>query len=407
MESGVDKMEEPLIHIDGLTTQFFTDDGQINAVANLDLTLHQGEVFGIVGESGSGKSVLALSIADLLAAPGQITAGSIWLTDPALAEGIKATHPDAVDGNRVDLLELPAPIRRGLRGTTISMIFQDPESSFNPSLTVGEQLAEAAEVQRRAVSRPRDSLNRNPALEYSLGDYLLSLTTRRRNFISQESREKAIELLEQVGIPDPVERADQYPHEFSGGMLQRAMIAQALAGEPSLLIADEPTTALDVTIQAQVLELLGDIQEQTGMTVMLITHDLGVIARMCERVGVMYAGEIVERGSVTDVFDRTAHPYTTGLLGSIPDVEGTGDRLTPIPGNVPSLLDEEMDDRCYFADRCPKAMERCLDKPPLLAIDDSDGHAMTCWLAEMKYTESPPLPDDYFSEGHSIQEKHQ
>lgn len=391
-------MPEPLLEVDGLTTQFFTDDGRVVAVSDLDLTLNRGEVLGIVGESGSGKSVLALSLANLLASPGRITAGSIWLHDASLANGVRDTYPDAVDGHRVDLRELPPSIRRGLRGTTISMIFQDAESSFNPSLTVGEQLAEAAEVQRRALSRPRESINRNPALEYSLTDYLLSLTTRRRKFISSESRDKAVELLEQVGIPDPVERADQYPHEFSGGMLQRAMIAQALAGEPSLLIADEPTTALDVTIQAQVLDLLADLQEQNDMTVMLITHDLGVVARMCERVGVMYAGEIVERGTVTDIFDRTAHPYTKGLLGSLPDLDAATERLEPIPGNVPSLLAAEMEDRCYFADRCPKAMEQCLEKPTSMAVSADGTHSMTCWLADMEYGDSPPLPANHFSE---------
>ena len=179
-------------------------------------------------------------------------------------------------------------------------------------------------------------------------------------------------------------------------MLQRAMIAQALAGEPDVLIADEPTTALDVTIQAQVLDLLSELKAETGMTIILITHDLGVVARMCDRVGVMYAGEIVERGTLEDVFDDHVHPYTAGLLGSIPDLDGAGGRLQPIPGNVPSLYDHEMPNRCYFADRCPKAMETCLDKPPEFPVEGSSEHATTCYLADVTYTETRALPDNYF-----------
>ena len=182
-------------------------------------------------------------------------------------------------------------------------------------------------------------------------------------------------------------------------MLQRAMIAQALAGEPDLLVADEPTTALDVTIQAQVLDILRDLQEETGMTILLITHNLGVIARMCDRVGVMYAGEIVERGSLGDIFDRPTHPYTQGLLGSIPDLDAAGGRLQPIGGNVPSLLDAEMGDRCYFADRCPKAMEECLHKPPDYPAAGTDDHEAKCYLADHHYDESQALPEEYFEEG--------
>jgi peptide/nickel transport system ATP-binding protein len=181
-------------------------------------------------------------------------------------------------------------------------------------------------------------------------------------------------------------------------MLQRAMVAQALAGEPDVLVADEPTTALDVTIQAQVLDLLADLQTETGMTIVLITHNLGVIARTCDRVGVMYAGEMVERGSLSDVFEESVHPYTAGLLGSVPDVDVTGDRLDPVPGNVPSLMDAEMPDRCYFADRCPKAMTDCLAKPAHLAADGSDGHTAKCVLAEREFDEADALPEEYFDE---------
>ncbi len=389
---------EEILRVEGLSTRFFTEDGQVNAVSGVDLSIERGTVYGLVGESGSGKSVTALSIVDLVASPGRITDGEIWFRKPSLAAAVRDDHPDAVDGEMVDLVQLPDRIRRQLRGTSFSMIFQDPESSFNPSLTVGEQLAEAVEVQRRASARPRSIDTRTRGEEYSLTNYLASMVLPSQRYVTEASRKRAIELLELVGIPDPVHRADAYPHEYSGGMLQRAMVAQALAGEPDVLIADEPTTALDVTIQAQVLDLLDELQSETGMTILLITHNLGVVARMCDRVGVMYAGEIVERGSLADVFDRPVHPYTKGLLGSIPDLESAGGRLQPIRGTVPSLLDHEMPDRCTFADRCPKAMEACLEKPPTYPARGSEAHETLCYLADIEYGDSPPLPDDFFSE---------
>ncbi|WP_255190959.1 ABC transporter ATP-binding protein [Natronobeatus ordinarius] len=389
-------MTEELLRVEGLKTRFFTDEGQVNAVHGVDLSIERGETYGIVGESGSGKSVTARSIMDLIEPPGEITDGEVWYHNAELAASIADDYPDAVSGDRVDLLRVPRPVRRSLRGTHFSMIFQDPQSSFNPSITVGEQIAEAVEVQRRATANPRSTRARSR--EYTLGSMALGTVLPSKRYVTKASRERAIELLELVGIPDPVERADEYPHEYSGGMLQRAMIAQALAGEPDVLIADEPTTALDVTIQAQILDLLDDLKEETGMTILLITHNLGVVARMCDRVGVMYAGEIVERGTLEDVFDEYVHPYTEGLLGSIPDLEGAADRLQPIPGNVPSLLDHEMPDRCYFADRCPKAMEECLEKPPDFDAAGSDEHATKCYLAEVAYDESTALPDDYFGD---------
>ena len=385
-------MGEDLLRIEGLSTRFFTAEGQVNAVSDLDVTVERGEVFGIVGESGSGKSVTALSIMDLVEAPGEITAGSMEYRNADLAADVREDHPEAVDGEFVDLLRVPSSVRRSLRGTSLSMIFQDPESSFNPSLTVGEQIAEAVEVQRRASATPR--LSRG--VEYSFSSFLASAVLESEEFIRPKSRQRAVELLELVGIPDPAERADEYPHRFSGGMLQRAMVAQALAGDPDVLIADEPTTALDVTIQAQVLDLLDDLQAETGMTTVLITHNLGVIARMCDRVGVMYAGELVERGTLEDVFDDHVHPYTRGLLGSIPDMEDSGGRLDPIEGNVPSLIDAKMDDRCYFADRCPKAMAECLEKPPEFDVDDD--HSTMCYLAVHDYDEADALPEGYFDE---------
>ena len=385
-------MGEALLRVEGLSTRFFTAEGQVNAVSNLDLTIERGEVYGIVGESGSGKSVAALSLMDLVEAPGEITAGSIEYRNADLADEIREEHPDAVEGKYVDLLQVPSSVRRALRGTKFTMIFQDPESSFNPSLTVGEQIAEAVEVQRRASATPR--LSRN--VEYSFASFLTSTVLDSQKFVTRDSKERAIELLETVGIPDPVQRADEYPHQYSGGMLQRAMIAQALAVDPDVLMADEPTTALDVTIQAQILELLDELQAETGMTTLLISHNLGVIARMCDRVGVMYAGEIIERGTLEDVFDDFVHPYTKGLLGSIPDLDRAGGRLTPIKGNVPDLIESEMDDRCYFADRCPKAMGECLEKPPEIEIEDE--HAAKCYLATHEYDPADALPEGYFDE---------
>ncbi len=387
-------MTDEILRVDGLKTRFFTDEGQVNAVDGIDLSINRGDTYGIVGESGSGKSVTARSIIDLIEPPGEITNGEIWYRDPDLADAIADDYPDAIDGDRIDLLRIPPSVRRSLRGSNFSMIFQDPQSSFNPTITVGEQIAEAVEVQRRASANPRSTRARSE--EYTLTSMILGSMFSSRRYVSSESHEQAIELLELVGIPDPVERADEYPHEYSGGMLQRAMIAQALAGEPDVLIADEPTTALDVTIQAQILDLLDDLQEELGMTILLITHNLGVVARMCDRVGVMYAGEIVERGTLEDVFDDHVHPYTAGLLGSVPDLEGAAGRLQPIPGNVPSLLDHEMENRCHFADRCPKAMEDCLDHPAEHPVSGSDDHTVRCVLAETGYEDKRALPGDYF-----------
>jgi len=387
---------DAVLRASGLTTRFFTEQGQVNAVEGVDFDVREGEVFGIVGESGSGKTVTALSLVDLIESPGRVVAGSVWYRAPGLAEAFRDDRPEAVEGPFVDLRGLPDGVRRSLRGPAFSMVFQDPMSSFNPSITVGEQIAGAVEVQRRARSNPRSTRSRTQG--YGLGRFVLDGVLPGRDYTDEASHARAVELLEDVGIPDPAERADEYPHEFSGGMLQRAMVAQALAGEPDVLLADEPTTALDVTIQAQILNLLDDLQAERGMSVVLITHDLGVIARMCDRVGVMYAGEVVERGTLADVFDAPVHPYTQGLLGSIPDPADPADRLQPIPGNVPSLIDAEMGDRCYFADRCPKAMEDCLEHPPEYDAEGSDEHAARCVLAERPYSPERKLPEGFFDE---------
>jgi peptide/nickel transport system ATP-binding protein len=394
MAGSSDQSGRVLLRVEDLSTRFFTENGQINAVESVSFTVRDGEVFGIVGESGSGKSVTALSLVDLVESPGRVTAGAVWFRDADLAGSVRDDHPDAVDGDLVDLRGLPERVRRSLRGPSFSMIFQDPMSSFNPSVTVGKQIAEAVEVQRRASANPRSTRSRTQG--YGLGRLLLDTVVPTRSYVSAESREHAVELLEQVGIPDPAERADEYPHQFSGGMLQRAMVAQALAGEPDVLVADEPTTALDVTVQAQILNLLDDLQAETGMSIVLITHNLGVIARMCDRLGVMYAGEVVERGSLEGVFENPAHPYTQGLLGSIPDLEDPAPRLQPIEGSVPDLVDAEMGDRCYFADRCPKAMYECLDEPPEFEVDGDAEHAARCVLVDHDYAESEALPADHF-----------
>jgi peptide/nickel transport system ATP-binding protein len=380
-----------VLRVRDLTTRFFTGEGQVNAVEAVDFDVREGEILGIVGESGSGKSVTALSLLDLVESPGRVVDGEVWFRSEALA----ADAPEgATDGDLVDLREVSAADRRSLRGPAMSMVFQDATTSFNPSLTVGEQIAEAVEVQRRAQARPRSTRARTQG--YGLGSLLVDGLLPGGGYTDEASRERAVELLAQVGIPDPEERFDEYPHQFSGGMLQRAMIAQALAGEPDLLVADEPTTALDVTIQAQILELLREIQAERDMSVVLITHDLGVIARMCDRVCVMYAGEIVERGTLSDVFDDPVHPYTQGLIGSIPDLDDPAPRLQPIEGNVPSLLASEMGDRCYFADRCPKAMEHCLEHPEEREADGSDEHAARCVLADREYDEGLALGPEHF-----------
>ncbi|ESP87792.1 ABC transporter ATP-binding protein [Candidatus Halobonum tyrrellensis] len=385
---------DDVLRVRNLTTRFFTEEGQVNAVEGVDFDVRDGEVFGIVGESGSGKSVTALSVIDLVESPGRITDGEVWYREPDLAAEFEDDVPAAVDGEFVDVRRLPEGVRRSLRGPSFSMIFQDPMSSLNPSVTVGEQIAEAVEVQRRASANPRRTRSRTQG--YGLGRLLVDTLVPGRGYTSEASEARAVELLEQVGIPDPAERADEYPHQFSGGMLQRAMVAQALAGEPDVLIADEPTTALDVTIQAQILNLLRDLQAEQDTSVVMITHDLGVIARMCQRVGVMYAGQVVERGTLADVFDDPVHPYTEGLLGSIPDMDEPASRLEPIEGNVPSLLDSEMGERCYFADRCPKAMEDCLRPIPMYDAEGSDEHETRCVLAVEEYDEAAALPDGYF-----------
>jgi peptide/nickel transport system ATP-binding protein len=321
---------ERLLDVRGLRTSFHTRDGVVRAVDGIDFHVDRGEIMGLVGESGCGKSVTSLSVMRLIAAPGRIEAGEVLF-------------------DRQDLLKLRADAMRRIRGNRISMIFQQPQSSLDPVWNVGAQIAEVLELHR--------------------------------NMTRRASRSRAVELLRMVGIPDPERRATAYPHEMSGGMAQRVMIAMALACEPELLIADEPTTALDVTIQAQILDLIRGLREETGTAVILITHDLGVVAEMCDRVAVMYAGEIVEQTDTVSLFRDPLHPYTKGLIASIPVVGDVRDALAVIPGNVPSLID--LPKGCRFAPRCVARVEQDIRlstelHPELRPL--RPGHDVRCWI---------------------------
>jgi peptide/nickel transport system ATP-binding protein len=314
-----------------LRTYFAVDDGEFRAVDGVSFTLRGGRTLGIVGESGCGKSVTALSIMGLVPQPpGRIAGGAVLL------EG-------------VDLLRLPAAELRALRGNQLSMIFQEPMTSLNPAFTIGDQIIEGI-MRHRAVSR-------------------------------REARAHAIEMLRRVRIPAPAQRIDDYPHKLSGGMRQRAMIAMALACDPKLLIADEPTTALDVTVQAQILDLMRALRDETGAAIMLITHDLGVIAELAQDVIVMYAGKIVERADVATLFADPQHPYTVGLLGSIPKLHADQQQLATIEGVVPNPLD--MPRGCRFNPRCPFAIDKCrASEPPLAEV--KPGHFSACWRAPLE-----------------------
>ncbi|MCA0972190.1 ABC transporter ATP-binding protein [Halobacillus litoralis] len=316
-----------MLQVNNLHVHLDTPDGTVKAVDGVTFSIEAGETVGIVGESGSGKSVLAHSLMKLNPEP-------------------PAAYPEGdVYFNDRSVLKMNKKELRKLRGSDIAMIFQDPMSSLNPVFKIGKQLIEAIQAHRK---RPK-----------------------------KEAREKAIELLRDVGIPDPEARIESYPHQFSGGMRQRVLIAMALASEPKLLIADEPTTALDVTIQAQVLELLKGIQKRYGAAIMIITHDLGVVAHLADRILVMYAGRLVESGSAEDIFYRTAMPYTWSLLRSIPSVGG-GERLVPIDGQPPSLIDPPAG--CSFEPRCPFATEACRHVDPDLK-ERGSGHEAACLLS--------------------------
>ncbi|SFG61189.1 peptide/nickel transport system ATP-binding protein [Halopelagius inordinatus] len=366
----------PLLSVSDLRTQFSTDRGQVKAVDGVDLEVREGETVGLVGESGSGKSVTALSTMGLVDDPGEIVSGSVELTDSDLAATFRERYdsPSFVDGDTVDLTDAPEEALRFIRGQEISMIFQDPMTSLNPSVTVGEQVAESLRLHQYGGRRKDSWFN-------AVREILPKIS----RDIDEDVRERTIEVLEDVGIPEPGARIDEYPHEFSGGMRQRVLIAIALACQPDLLVADEPTTALDVTIQAQILDLIDGLQEDLGMSVLMITHDLGVVAETCDRVAVMYAGEIVEEGPVEEIFGNPSHPYTYTLLESLPSEEK--DRLTPIEGNVPDLVD--MPDGCHFAPRCPWATEECTsgEIPFLQHGGDDVDHRAKCILEDFDESE--------------------
>jgi len=331
---------EAVLRIDDLRTHFFTRAGVVKAVDGISFDLYPGETLGIVGESGSGKSVTMFSALRLVAPPGRIVEGSVRF-----------------DG--VDVLALSDKQLRAIRGDRITMVFQQPNSSLNPCYRAGHQIAEVYRVHERMRKAERD--------------------------------ERAVEMLRRVGIPDPGRRARAYPHQLSGGMAQRVMIAMALAAGPELLIADEPTTALDVTIQAQILDLMAHLRYELGMAMVLITHDLGVVAEMAERVAVMYAGQIVEETTTAALFASPLHPYTRGLIGSVPVIGRRPDELSVIPGRVPNLID--LPAGCRFAPRCEARIEagltRCLEEMPAL-VEVAPGHKVRCFLhSDAAETASP------------------
>lgn len=332
---------QPLLEVKNLKTYFYTEDGVVKAVDGVDFVVYPGEVLGLVGESGCGKSVTSLSIMRLISLPGKVLEGEI-----------------VFDGQ--NLLNLTETEMTHIRGNRISMIFQQPQSALNPVFKVGDQIAEVLNIHQ--------DLGRESAWK------------------------RGIELLTMVGIPEPEKRADAFPHELSGGMAQRVMIAMALACVPELLIADEPTTALDVTIQAQILDLMRDLRTKVGASVILITHDLGVIAEMAERVAVMYAGRIVEQADVKNLFANPRHPYTQGLMGSIPILGRVKDRLEVIPGIVPNLVD--LPAGCRFAPRCKARLDYklqiCTELEPDL-IPNSSEHLVRCWLYQDREGHTAPL----------------
>ncbi len=336
---------QPLLEVQGLVTHFFTDDGIVKAVDGVDLKVFPGEIIGLVGESGCGKSVTSFSIIGLVDPPGKIIGGRI------LFEG-------------KDLLKLSDDKMQEVRGNKISMIFQQPQSCLNPVFTVGSQIVEVFEIHEKISKK--------------------------------EAWRKSIDLLRIVGIPDPEKKANAYPHELSGGQAQRVMIAMALALNPKLLIADEPTTALDVTIQAQILLLLADLRTKFNTSIILITHDLGVISEMADRVAVMYAGKVVEETSVTSLFKNPMHPYTVGLIASVPVLGQIKESLSTIPGNVPNLIG--LPPGCRFKTRCERrhefGLEICDQREPNLISIKNNAHKIRCWLYESSDVHQAPLCED-------------
>lgn len=336
----MDKETKPLLEVKNLKTYFFTEDGVVKAVDGVDFEVMPGEVLGLVGESGCGKSVTSFSILRLVGIPGKVVEGEVLF------------------GGR-DLLKIPESEMVHMRGNRISMIFQQPQSSLNPVFTVGDQVAEVLQIHQ--------------------------------NMTKEASWNRAVELLSLVGIPDAARKAKAFPHEMSGGQAQRVMIAMALALVPELLIADEPTTALDVTIQAQILDVMREMRRKLGTSVILITHDLGIIAEMADRVAVMYAGQIVEQASVGDLFETPMHPYTQGLIASIPILGRVTEKLEVIPGSVPNLIN--LPEGCRFAPRCKHAMQICIEAHPGL-MEARPNHLVRCWLYESRGDHQAPITSE-------------
>jgi oligopeptide transport system ATP-binding protein len=323
-------MARRLLEVNNLTTHFFTSDGVVKAVDGINYHVDEGEILGIVGESGCGKSVSALSLMRLVAdPPGKIVDGEVTFEDK-------------------DLLQLGDAEMRSIRGNRMAMVFQEPMTSLNPVLTIGRQITETLELHQ--------------------------------NMTKSQARERAVELIRMVGISDAGSRLTDYPHQFSGGMRQRVMIAMALSCNPKLIIADEPTTALDVTIQAQILELMRELAQQFGTALIIITHNLGVVARYAHRVVVMYAGKIIETGTAAEIYKNPRHPYTLGLLKSVPRLDETvRTSLDPIEGLPPDLIDLPVG--CSFQPRCPYAFDRCTQETPYL-MEHSEAHTTACWRHE-------------------------
>jgi oligopeptide/dipeptide ABC transporter ATP-binding protein len=326
-------MNQPLLEVKNLTVRFYLSERTVHAVNGVSFSINEGEVVGLVGESGCGKSVTSLSIMRLIQKPGEIDGGQVLL------------HSQE---NTLDLLKLSKNKIEHVRGNRISMIFQDPMTSLNPVLTIGYQLMEPLKLHR--------------------------------GLDNEEARAEAIKLLDKVGIPEPEGRLKEYAHQYSGGMRQRVMIAMAVACSPDLLIADEPSTSLDVTIQAQILDLILELKHDLGTAVLIITHDLGVIAELAERVVVMYAGSVVESGPVKEIFNNPLHPYTEALMHSIPPLHEAPDRLATIKGAPPLVLSELT--HCPFEPRCTKRIERCANERPVLKTL-SPGHVCACWVAQV------------------------
>jgi len=337
--------KKKLLEVKDLKTYFYTDDGVVKAVDGVDFYVFEGEVLGLVGESGCGKSVTSFSIMRLVGSPGKIVNGEIFFAGK-------------------NVLKMSESEMTEMRGNRMSMIFQQPQSSLNPVFTVGDQVAEVFQIHQ--------------------------------GLTKEQAWKRAVELLTMVGIPDPVRKAKAFPHEMSGGQAQRVMIAMALALSPELLIADEPTTALDVTIQAQILDLMRGMRNRLGSAVILITHDLGIIAEMADRVAVMYAGRIVEQAEVNSLFERPLHPYTQGLLASIPILGEVTDRLDVIPGSVPNLVN--LPSGCRFAPRCrlreQYGLKVCSEVEPEL-VEVQSGHLVRCWLYTDRGDHRAPLKLDF------------